>query len=190
MDTQKQSSTSFDHIVNLLGQSKSLSNTSRIPQSVLAMAPHLANLQSKVSADPYIAKTWVLCQEYSKEKVIDSLIILGQLQQLKDPISCAMWKLVMLDQFVDFDKLYVMLDRGYGHYDKPKDFSGGFSSVKKDVTTVKRPVKSELDWTRVFDAWMAAVILFYPHHENELFAYRTRILDFCQNIPNDTAIAI
>ncbi|KAG5336894.1 hypothetical protein C0989_011640, partial [Termitomyces sp. Mn162] len=99
--------------------------------------------------DVVITNGWysLLHQEYSKEKVIDLLIILGQSQQLKDPISRAMWNLVVLDQFVDFDKLYATLSRSYDHYDEPKDFAAGFSLVKKDVATAKRPVKSESDWT-------------------------------------------
>ncbi|KAG6896826.1 hypothetical protein C0993_007994 [Termitomyces sp. T159_Od127] len=80
------------------------SETSTIPQSLLDVAPHLAQLQSQVSADPHIAKTWELRQEYGKERIVDSLIDLGQLQRVKDPISRAMWKLVIMDQYVDFEK--------------------------------------------------------------------------------------
>ncbi|KAG6876829.1 hypothetical protein C0993_012785 [Termitomyces sp. T159_Od127] len=63
------------------------SETSTIPQSLLDVAPHLAQLQSQVSADPHIAKAWELQQEYGKKRIVNSLIDLEQLQKVKDPIS-------------------------------------------------------------------------------------------------------
>ncbi|KAG6873010.1 hypothetical protein C0995_003971 [Termitomyces sp. Mi166 len=80
------SSLTLEQIRELLGEPKNASESSIIPQSVLAAVPHLAQLQSKVSSTPHIAKTWELRQEYAKEKVVDSLISLGQSQPLKDPI--------------------------------------------------------------------------------------------------------
>ncbi|KAG6894340.1 hypothetical protein C0992_006515, partial [Termitomyces sp. T32_za158] len=154
------------------------SRASGVPQAVLTAVPHLARLQKKVSADPYIAETWRLRQEYARESAIDSLITLGQTQRLNDPISRAMWKLIILDHFVDFDKLYASLGQGYDQHDEPKDFTAGFALVKKDVATAKRPVRSESDWIRVFDAWREAVIIFYPHREDELLSYRAKILQF------------
>ncbi|KAG6894863.1 hypothetical protein C0993_010579 [Termitomyces sp. T159_Od127] len=161
----------LDHVPSLLGHSRSLSQaidlhkpleTSSIPQSLLDVAPHLAKLQSQVSADPHIAKTWELRQEYGKERIVDSLIDLGQLQRVKDPISRAMWKLVIMDHYVDFEKLYATLDKAYDHNDEPKDFLAGFSLVKKDHAVARRPILSGSDWSRTFDAWMAAVVVFYP----------------------------
>ncbi|KAG6860312.1 hypothetical protein C0995_012864 [Termitomyces sp. Mi166 len=81
---------SFEQFAELLGQSNTSQNVSGIPQSVLAVAPHLANLQGRVSAGPYISKTWEFCREYAREKVTDSLILLGQSQHIEDPISHAM----------------------------------------------------------------------------------------------------
>ncbi|KAG6867738.1 hypothetical protein C0993_011806 [Termitomyces sp. T159_Od127] len=166
------------------------SETSTIPQSLLDVAPHLAQLQSQVSADPHIAKTWELRQEYGKERIVDSLIDLGQLQRVKDPISRAMWKLVIMDQYVDFEKLYATLDKAYNHNDEPKDFMAGFSLVKKDHAVAHRPILSESDWSCTFDAWMAAVVVFYPHREAELSSYRSRILDFFRSLPGAASIAI
>ncbi|KAG6863717.1 hypothetical protein C0993_010548 [Termitomyces sp. T159_Od127] len=134
-----------------------------IPQFLLSVAPHLAQLQSQVSADPHIAKTWELRQDDGKEKIIDSLIDLGQLQRLKDSISHAMWKLVIMDHFVDFKKLYATLNKAYDHNNKPRDFMAGFSLVKKDHTVARHPILCESDWSRTFDAWMSAVVIFYPH---------------------------
>ncbi|KAG6893564.1 hypothetical protein C0992_009512, partial [Termitomyces sp. T32_za158] len=111
------------------------------------------------------------------------------LDKLK-PILRAMWKLIIFDHYVDFDKLYATLAKGYNQQDDPKDFAAGFSLVKKDVATAKRPVRSESDWMRVFDAWAEAVCVFYPHREDELSLYRAKIVDFCRNIPNGAVIAI
>ncbi|KAG6887170.1 hypothetical protein C0992_000319 [Termitomyces sp. T32_za158] len=179
-----------NQIAEILGPSGTSSCVSDIPQSVLAAVPHLAQLQSKVSADPHVAETWRLRQEYAKELALDPLIRLGQTQRLLEPISRAMWKLIILDHYVDFDKLYATLAKGYDQHDDPKDFAAGFSLVKKDVATAKRPVRSESDWMRVFDAWAEAVCVFYPHREHELSLYRAKIVDFCCNIPNGAAIAI
>ncbi|KAG6863771.1 hypothetical protein C0993_010398, partial [Termitomyces sp. T159_Od127] len=184
------SSLTIDQLAELLGDPKKTSTASPIPQSVLSAVPHLAELQSKISDDPHISRTWYLQQEYAKEKVVNSLINLGQSQPFKEPISRAMWKLVILDQFVDFDKLYATFDRGYDHADEPKDFMGGFSLIRKDYASAKKPVRTEYDWIRTFDAWMATVVLFYPHHEEELAKYRNRIMDFCHTIPNGTPVAI
>ncbi|KAG6874245.1 hypothetical protein C0993_000776, partial [Termitomyces sp. T159_Od127] len=166
------------------------SETSSIPQSLLDVAPHLAKLQSQVSADLHIAKTWELRQEYGKERIVDSLIDLGQLQRVKDPISRAMWKLVIMDHYVDFEKLYATLDKAYDHNDELKDFLAGFSLVKKDHPVARRLILSESDWSRTFDAWTAAVVIFYPHWETELSSYRGRILDFFRSLPGAASVAI
>lgn len=78
---------------------------------------------------------WELRQEYSKEKVIDSLVSLMQVKKLKDPISRSIWRLIILDHYIDFEKLYATLDKGYDHNDEPRDFAGGFSIVRKDYAT-------------------------------------------------------
>ncbi|KAG5730697.1 hypothetical protein E4T56_gene4054 [Termitomyces sp. T112] len=180
----------IDQLAELLGEPKKPVGSTLIPQSLLSTVPHLALLQGKTADDPHIAKTWYFRQQYAKEKVVDSLINLGQSQALKDPISRAMWKLVILNHFVDLEKLYATLDKGYDHNDEPKDFMGGFSLVKKDFASAKKPVCTESDWTRAFDAWMAGVILFYPHREDKLSKYRSKIINFCQHIPNRAPIAI
>ncbi|KAG6890479.1 hypothetical protein C0992_001147 [Termitomyces sp. T32_za158] len=176
--------------VELLGDIRDTSDIFPIPQSVLAAAPHLVQLQANAAADPYLAKTWKLRQVYRKGKVIDSLVNLGQLQRVHDPIPRAIWKLVILDDYVDFEELYATLYKGYNHYDRPKDFAGGSSFVKKDHATVKRPILSESDWTRAFDAWMVAVLTFYPHREAELVSYRGMVIDLFRLLPDAAAIPI
>lgn len=180
----------LDQLAEIFGEPKVASLHFSIPQSVLVLAPHLAEMQGQVLEDLHISKTWGLHHEYAKEKVVDSLIDLAQTHPLKDPISRAVWKLVILDCFVDFDKLYATFDKEYNHNDEPKDFVGGFSLIKKDYATAKRLVRTEADWIRTYDAWMVAVLLFYPHQHNELSKYRVRILDLCRSIQNGASIAI
>ncbi|KAG6899588.1 hypothetical protein C0995_005626 [Termitomyces sp. Mi166 len=148
----------FEQFAELFGDNRTTVKSSSLPRSVLNAAPHLVQLQSKVTmADPHIAK------QYACKKVVDLLINLGQSQPLKDPILRAMWKPIILDHYVDFEKLYATLEKGYDHQDKPKDFGGGFSLVKKDQATAKCAVHTESDWSRTFDAWLAGVLIFYPH---------------------------
>ncbi|KAG6858376.1 hypothetical protein C0995_000443 [Termitomyces sp. Mi166 len=134
----------FEQFAELFGDNRTTVKSSSLLCSVLNAAPHFVQLQSKVMmADPHIAKT--------------------QSQPLKDPILKAMWKPIILDHYVDFEKLYATLEKGYDHQDKPKDFGGSFSLVKKDQATAKRAVRTEPDWSRTFDAWLAGVLIFYPH---------------------------
>jgi hypothetical protein len=39
----------------------------------------------------------------------------------------------------------VGMDRGYDHDDEPKDFTGGYSIVKKDHLWAKKPVLAEAE---------------------------------------------
>ncbi|KAG6893481.1 hypothetical protein C0992_009812 [Termitomyces sp. T32_za158] len=129
---------SLEQIADALGRPNIAPHLTGIPQATLSAVPHLARLQSKVSADPYISETWRLRQEYAQELALDPLITLGQSLHVKDPISRAMWKLIILDHFVDFDKLYATLGQGYDQHDEAKDIAPGFSLVKKDVASAKR----------------------------------------------------
>ncbi|KAG5350962.1 hypothetical protein C0989_008433 [Termitomyces sp. Mn162] len=80
------SSITFEQLAEMLGDPKKSSGTSSIPQSVLTAVPHLVTLQENVLEDSHILWTWYLHQEYAKKKVVDSLISLGQLEPLKEPV--------------------------------------------------------------------------------------------------------
>ena len=68
----------------------------------------------------------------TRDNVTDLPINFGQLQKVKDPISRTTWKLVILDQFVNFKMLYATLDWGYVQNDEPRDFVRESSSLVKD----------------------------------------------------------
>ncbi|OCH83581.1 hypothetical protein OBBRIDRAFT_799690 [Obba rivulosa] len=64
------------------------------------------------------------------------------------------------------------MDPGYDLEDEARDFAVGFSIVRKDHSSAKKPLRSEADWDRTFDAWAAGVALFYPHRVQELAGYK------------------
>ena len=72
-----------------------------------------------------------------------------QQQPMPDPLPRSIWKDIILDRYVDFEKLFASMDRGYDHDDEPKDFGSGYSSIKKEHFHAKKPVQTEADWTRV-----------------------------------------
>ncbi|TFK97620.1 hypothetical protein BDV98DRAFT_596600 [Pterulicium gracile] len=94
-------------------------STSRLSDAVLAKAPHLAMLEDVVDEDPYLQKTINLGILFASEKDIITL-----------PES--LWKDVILDQFVNFEKVLAALDGNYDYQDAGKDFGGGFVLIKKD----------------------------------------------------------
>ena len=111
-------------------------------------------------------------------------------QPLSDPIPRSIWKLIAQDHFVDFEKLFASMERGYDHNDEPREFAGGFSLIKKDASSAKRALQSESDWIRVFDAWKTGVILVYKHRASELEFYKRFVLDLFRGAPFDPKVAI
>jgi hypothetical protein len=156
--------------------------------SLLAGAPHLAKLSS-LSADPHVEQTFKLRQLYSTEKAVDAIIDLMQQQVLDEPIPRTLWRDIIQDRFVNFEKLHASMELGYDHQDELKDFHGGFAIVKKDQMQAKRAVRSEAEWIRVFGAWEAGVVLLYPHRASELLKYRKIVMDLFRAIPSQPAIA-
>ena len=111
-----------------------------LPATVLALAPHLAELLNSTISDPYIKETWKLQQAIGTDKTIDSLVNLMQVQLLADPIPHSIWHLVIQDHFVDFKKLFASMNKGYDHNDEPRDFGGGYALVKKGQASAKPPL--------------------------------------------------
>jgi len=106
----------------------------------------------------HLDETWKLRQLFTAEKV-DAIVDLMQQQQLDEPIPRSIWRDIIQDRFVNFEKLYASMDLGYDHQDELKDFLGGYAIVKKDQASAKRSVQTEAEWIRVFGAWMAGVTL-------------------------------
>ena len=121
---------------------------------------------------------------------MDAIINLMQRQPLSDPLPRSIWKEIILDKYVDFEKLFASMDRGYDHDDDPKDFGGGYSIVKKDHYRAKKSVQTESEWTRVARAWKQGVELLYPHRKAELTTYMEIIEELFRAAPRTPSVAI
>ena len=141
---------STNDLAKLLGVERSAPQS--LPASVLALAPHLAELSMSAISDPHIEETWKLRQAIGMDKTINSLINLMQVQPLSDPIPWSIWRSIVQDHYVNFEKLFASMDKGYDHNDEPCDFGGGYALVKKEQATAKRSLRLESDWARVFGA--------------------------------------
>ena len=180
---------SLNDIVRLL-DSRSSSSGSSIPASVLAAAAHLTSLSEHALNDTHLQTTWKLRQAYASEKAVDPLIDLIQLQPLVDPIPRTIWRNIIQDQYVNFEKLYASMDRGYSHQDEAKDFAGGYALVRKDQYSAKKPIKQEAEWIRVFTAWKSGVTLLFPHCQQELQSHCEMVIDLFRAAPFDPSVAI
>jgi hypothetical protein len=161
-----------------------------IPSDVLAEAPHLREYLKATHADSHLEQTWKLRQVYSTEKAIDAIIDLMQRQSMPDPLPRSIWKDIILDKYVDFEKLYASMDRGYDHDDAPKDFGGGYSIIKKDHFRAKKPVQTESEWMRVARAWRQGAELLYPHRKEELITYMEIMEELFRAAPQTPSVAI
>lgn len=161
-----------------------------IPSNVLAEAPHLQEYLKTSQSEGHLEQTWKLRQAYTTEKACDAIIDLMQRQPIPDPLPRSIWKDIVLDKYVDFEKLHAGMDRGYDHDDEPKDFSGGYSIVKKDHFRSKKPVHSESEWIRVARSWKQGVELLYPHRKSELTSYMEFIDELFRAAPRSPSVAI
>jgi hypothetical protein len=176
-----------DEIASLLGLTNS---KGAIPASVLAKAPHLSKLSDPLVTDPHLERTQELLMVYSPQSSQDILVNKAQFAPVGDPLPRTIWRKILLDHFVDFEKLFASMDKGYDHHDDPKDFGGGYALVKKDQAFSRRTLRSEADWTRVFGAWSGGVAFFFPHREVELREYRAIVMDLFRAAPANPLVAI
>jgi hypothetical protein len=161
-----------------------------IPSDVLAEAPHLQDYLKTSRVEGHLEQTWKLRQTYATEKAADAIINLMQQQPMPDPLPRSIWKDIIQDRYVDFEKLYAGLGRGYDHDDEPKDFGGGYSIVKKDHFRAKKPVQTESEWMRIARAWKQGVELLFPHRKSELATYMEIIEELFRAAPKTPSVAI
>ncbi|KIM78765.1 hypothetical protein PILCRDRAFT_90510 [Piloderma croceum F 1598] len=148
--------------------SLSLHTPLKLSTGLLAAAPHLAKSPGSAS-DPHLDKTWTLCCAFALEvtQIIDKM----QTRSHVTPLVCSIWRLVVLNQYVDFEKLFTSMDPGYNHNDELKEFY------------------SEADWLCIFSAWESGVCELYPHH-SDVTAYHHFTNDLFQANPADPDIFI
>ena len=166
-----------------------LSATSSVQSAVLAGAPHLASL-ALVTLDAHLTETFRLRKLFSSEKACDEVVDLVQRLPIQDPLPRAIWQDIILDRLIAFDKLHAALDSGFDWNDEPRDFAEGFAIVKKDHLVMKKQVRFEGDWTRVFNAWEAGVCTIYPHRRDELLEYGKIVMEVFRAAPEDPGAAI
>ena len=85
---------------------ETLSSTS-LSKSVLAVASHLANDGNIVFEDPHLSMTQRCKIAYAGQRPFDILVIKAQGQKVCEPVGDSIWRLVILDKYVNFKKLVV-----------------------------------------------------------------------------------
>ena len=182
--TERRSHQPLSEILGLFNPPRSSSTT-----TLLSGAPFLSKL-SDSSGDPHIDETYRLRRHYSTEKLCDELLDLVQKQLLKNSLPREIWREIILDRTVAFDKLHAALDSRYEWNDEPKDFGGGFALVRKDQIISRKPVRLESEWCRVFDVWSSSVSIVYPHRLGELTHYRELVMELFRASIDDPSLAI
>ena len=129
----------------ILDLSSPTTTSSSLSRTLLSQAPHLAKL-AETSGDPHLDETWKLQQVFTAEKAVDVIVDVIQQQRLDEPIPRSIWREIIQDWFVNFEKLYALMDLGYDHQDELKVFAGGYAIVKKDQALAKRAVQTEAEW--------------------------------------------
>ncbi|KAJ3773564.1 hypothetical protein FB446DRAFT_641380 [Lentinula raphanica] len=160
-----------------------------ISLSTFDSLPHLRE-KAGSTGDQHIDETLRTKKVYLKEQSLDALVDLFQSQPLVEPLPRSIWKLILKDEFVSFEKLLAGIDPSYDQQDEGKDFGAGYTLVKTDHLSAKKPVVSESDWNRAFDAWRNGVVQAYPHRKDELFNYGQGISNLFRNFAHDPSIPI
>jgi hypothetical protein len=136
---------------------------SHASDSAAVVAPHLAHIAGGARNDVHLKKTREIRVLFKSDSFCDLTITNAQLAPLNEPLPHSIWKKIVLEEFVDFTKLFASMDKGYNHHDELEDFAAGFAIIKKNHLSAKHDVVSEVDWIRVFDAWKDGVLLIFPH---------------------------
>jgi len=135
-----------------------------------------------MEADSHLKQTWKLRQTYATDKAA----IIDLMQRHHRSI----WWDIILDKYVDFEKLFAGMERSYDHDDEPWDFGGGFSIVKRDHLRARKPVQTESEWARVARTWRQGIELLYPHRKSELGTYMEIIEELFRAAPQTPVVAI
>ncbi|KAF8813206.1 hypothetical protein BYT27DRAFT_7085071 [Phlegmacium glaucopus] len=165
----------LDKMLELFGQE--VSSSSSLLKSVLAVAPHLADVEDSVYEDPHLNETQKCKIAYTNQKPFENLIIKAQGRKIRKPIANSIWRLVILDKYVDFEKFFITLEPGYNPNDEAKELNDRFTLLEKNSILSRRAIVSEAEWMCLYDAWVDAVLLFYPHRKVELSSYREVIIN-------------
>lgn len=114
---------------------------------------------------------------FVSDKDVDAIVDALQAHTVREPFTHSIWCLIVQDRYVEFEKLLASLGSASQQQDEAKDFVPGFAIIRKDQLTARRPLRSESDWTRCFDAWSTGVARIYPHRKGELSRYREMVIE-------------
>ena len=169
----------------------SSTSLSGIPSSILAAAPHLAQISSLSDLSEHLQETDRLRRLFKTDKDADAVADVLRSLSHPDPFAHSLWRLIVQDLYVDFEKLLASFGSHPSHHDdEPKDFGGGYALVRKDHISARRALITESDWTRCFDAWSRGVLLVYPHRSKELEKYRSIVVEMFRASEPDVSFAI
>lgn len=179
---------SSSHLANEVADFLGIPNTKgAIPAVVLAKAPHLADLLLLAQADVHLENAQELLAVFSPPATQEALVTKAQFTV---PLPQTIWCKIILDHFVDFEKLFMSMEKGYNHHDNSKDFGTGYVLIKKEQAFTKLKLHSEADWLQVFNTWAAGTSYFFCHRENELQVYRSFVSDLFRAAPNNVHVTI
>ena len=168
-------SNALDKMLELLSQEAS--TLTSLSKSVLAVALHLGKDEDTVFEDPYLSETQKCKMAYASQKPFENLVIKAQGQKMCEPIVNSIWRLIILDKYVDFAKLYVTLDPGYNPKDEAKELNERFTLLERNSISSKHPVLTESEWMCLYDVWVDSVLYFYPHRKIKLISYHKLIIN-------------
>ncbi|KAF5392589.1 hypothetical protein D9757_002094 [Collybiopsis confluens] len=175
-----------DALVQLIANS--LKPTSGLSSALITAAPHLASLSTPISAPLHVQKTWKLRAVIAVESDLTPLLHQISAQSFTDPLPRALLRLIVKDQYVDFEKVHATVTQP-GLIHDSKDFSTDYTLVRKEATIRSLPLSTEAQWLRVFYAWLAPLLLVYPHRKDELHAYQGHVSKYFRS-SSDPTVAI
>jgi hypothetical protein len=123
--------------------------------------PYIFKLSDLTATNPHLEKTQELLSIYSPQSSQDILVNKAQFALVSNPLPQTIWQKILLDLFVDFEKLFASMDKAYNHHNDPKDFRAGYVLIKKDQAFSKWSLRMEADWIQVFGAWSTGIIVEY-----------------------------
>jgi hypothetical protein len=162
---------------------------SGLSPALRAGAPHLERLL-EVDEGPYLKETYRLRRLFEPERDRDEVVELLQRHKVEEPLPKAIWRDIVQDKMVPFDKINGAFDRGYDFTEAPKDVGGGYSLIKTETIPGRKAVRTEAEWLRCYDAWSEAVLLVYPHRRKELAEFCRIVCGMFHQVPEDPALAM
>ena len=108
--------------------------------------PHLKELGSQAFDNSHLGSTWWLQYAYGKEveRIIDGM--------WSQDLAQSIWKSIIEDHYINFEKLFVTMDPDYDPNDNAKDFAEEFALIKKESVSAKQGLHIESNWNCVFTA--------------------------------------